>query len=108
VLDAGWGALFGVLIPVGLLASLPSGAGMQQLAVVAVSIAVAAVAGQAWRWFVFVAILTAIVALRPPRFAVPRFRPWWPLAALALVPCGSAGLVGSPSADATAAAAPAE
>jgi hypothetical protein len=87
VLDTGWGALFGVLIPVGLLASLRTVAGVQQIALITVAIAVAAVAGEAWRWFIFVAILVAIVALSPQRLAAVRFRPSWPLAAIAVVPC---------------------
>jgi hypothetical protein len=50
VLDAGWGVLFGVLIPVGLLASLRAAAGVQQIALITMAIAVAVVAGEAWRW----------------------------------------------------------
>ncbi len=88
VLDTGWGALFAVLIPVGLLASLRTVAGVQQIALITVAIAVAAVAGEAWRWFSFVAILAAFVALSPQRSAAVRFRPSWPLAAIAVVPCG--------------------
>jgi hypothetical protein len=88
VLDAGWGALFGVLIPVGLLASLRAAAGAQQLAVVAVSITVAAIAGEAWRWLILVAILVAILALKPPSLSAPRFHRWWPVAAIAVIPCG--------------------
>jgi hypothetical protein len=88
VLDVGWGALFAVLIPVGLIASLRTVAGLQQIALVAVAIATAAVAGGAFRWFVYVAILAAIVALSPQRSSVFRFAPRWPLAAIAAVPCG--------------------
>jgi hypothetical protein len=87
VLDTGWGVLFAVLIPVGLLASLRTVAGVQQIALIAVAIAIAAVAAEAWRWFGFVAILAAIVALSPQRRAAVRFRPSWPLAAIAVVPC---------------------
>ena len=88
VLDVGWGALFGVLIPVALFASLKTNAGAQQLALVTISIAVAAIAGEAWRWLILVAVLVAILALRPGRLAVvPRPGPWWPLAALAVIPC---------------------
>lgn len=88
VMDTGWGALFAVLIPVGLIASLWSVAGVQQVALVTVAIAVAAVAGVAWRWFGIVALLAAIVALSPRRSAAVRFRPAWPLAAIAVIPCG--------------------
>jgi hypothetical protein len=87
VLDAGWGTLFGVLIPVGLLASLRTAAGVWQIALVTVAIAVAALAGEAWRWFILVAILAAFVALSPRRSAAVRLRPSWPPAAIAVIPC---------------------
>jgi hypothetical protein len=87
VLDTGWGVLFAVLIPVGLFASLRTAAGVQQIALVTVAITVAAVAAEAWRWFSFVAILAAIVALSPQRPAGFQFRPSWPLAVIAVVPC---------------------
>lgn len=86
VLDAGWGALFGILVPVGLVASLKLVAGVQQVALTTFAIALAALAGEAWRWFVLVAILAGIVALSPRRRGILRFRFSW-LAALAVVPC---------------------
>ena len=87
VLDVAWGALFGVLIPVALFASLKREAGAQQLSIVTAAVAVAAVAGEAWRWLIPVAVLVAILALRPGRLVVPRLGPVWPLAALAVIPC---------------------
>ena len=54
VLDAGWGLVFGVVIPLGLLAQLRRPerriAGIQQVAVVALALGMAGVAGEAWRY----------------------------------------------------------
>src|SRR6476620_141014 len=58
VLDAGWGLVFGVVLPVGLLAQLRRPerriAGIQQTGVVALALAVAAVLGTAW-WYLALA-----------------------------------------------------
>src|SRR6478672_5243367 len=54
VLDVGWGAVFGVVLPLGLLALLcrPERriAGVQQTAVVALALALAGAAGESWRY----------------------------------------------------------
>src|SRR3954470_16436037 len=54
VLDLGWGAVFGLILPLGLLTQLrrPEGriAGIQQTAVVAFALALAGAAGQNW-WY---------------------------------------------------------
>ena len=75
VLDVGWGALFGVILPLGLLAQLRRPerriAGVQQTAVVALALAVAGAAGEQWRYLALaggVAGLCAILlALHPAR-----------------------------------------
>ena len=75
VLDAGWGAVFGVVLPLGLLAQLRRPgqriAGLQQTALVAVVLAGAGVAGRSW-WYVALgtALLTAtglLLAVHPAR-----------------------------------------
>ena len=75
VLDAGWGLVFGVVLPVGLLAQLRRPerriAGVQQTGVVALALAVAAVLGTAW-WYLALAAGIAgacgvLVALHPSR-----------------------------------------
>jgi hypothetical protein len=54
VLDSGWGLVFGVILPIGLLAQLRRPerriAGIQQTGVVALALAAAAVLGEAWRY----------------------------------------------------------
>src|SRR5438045_921505 len=75
VLDVGWGAVFGLILPLGLLAQLraPEGriAGVQQTAVVALALALAGAAGQRG-WYVAlaggIAVASAVlVALHPAR-----------------------------------------
>jgi hypothetical protein len=75
VLDVGWGALFGVILPLGLLAQLRRPerriAGIQQTAIVALALAVAGAAGEQWRYLALaggIAGLCAILlALHPAR-----------------------------------------
>src|SRR3954469_8847718 len=54
VLDVGWGAVFGVIVPAGLLAQLRRPerriAGVQQTALVAMALALAGALGEAWRY----------------------------------------------------------
>src|SRR6266513_6066517 len=58
VLDVGWGAMFGVIVPLGLLTQLRRPerriAGIQQLAIVALALALAGAAGQKW-WYLALA-----------------------------------------------------
>ena len=75
VLDAGWGLVFGVILPLGLLAQLRRPerriAGIQQTAVVAFALAAAGVAGEEWRYGAFAAglagLCAVLVALHPAR-----------------------------------------
>jgi hypothetical protein len=75
VLDAGWGLVFGVILPLGLLAQLRRPerriAGIQQTAVVALALAMACVAGEAWRYGALAAgvagVCAVLVALHPAR-----------------------------------------
>ena len=75
VLDAGWGLVFGVILPLGLLAQLRRPerriAGIQQTAVVALALAMAGVAGEAWRYVALAAgvagVGAVLVALHPAR-----------------------------------------
>ena len=75
VLDAGWGLVFGVILPLGLLAQLRRPerriAGIQQTAVVAVALVMAGVAGEAWRYGAVgagvVGVGAVLVALHPAR-----------------------------------------
>src|SRR3954466_13149524 len=59
VLDVGWGAVFGVILPLGVLAQLRRPerriAGIQQTALVAVALALAGAAGEAWRYLALAA-----------------------------------------------------
>jgi hypothetical protein len=52
VLDVGWGAVFGVILPLGLLSQLRRPerriGGIQQTAVVALALAISGVAGEVW------------------------------------------------------------
>jgi hypothetical protein len=75
VLDVGWGAVFGVIVPAGLLVQLrrPESriAGIQQTALVAVALAVAGAAGKAW-WYLALAggvggLAALLLALHPGR-----------------------------------------
>src|SRR5205814_10364527 len=63
VLDVGWGAMFGVIVPLGLLTQLRRPerriAGIQQLAIVALALALAGVAGKAW-WYLALALGIAV------------------------------------------------
>lgn len=67
VLDVGWGALFGIVIPIGLLSQLRHPerriAGLQQCALVAGAVAVAGIAGEAWGYLVLAGGLAGAVAL---------------------------------------------
>jgi hypothetical protein len=75
VLDAGCGLVFGVILPLGLLAQLRRPerriAGIQQTAVVALGLAVAGVAGEEWRYGALAAGLAGVgavlVAFHPAR-----------------------------------------
>jgi hypothetical protein len=75
VLDAGWGAIFTILLPLGLLAQvrrpLQRIAGLQQAAVVTVVLAIAAFAAAEWRYLGLVAAvslaLAILLALHPAR-----------------------------------------
>ena len=75
VLDAGWGLVFGVILPLGLLAQLRRPerriAGLQQTAVVAFALAVAGAAGEEWWYLALATGITAacalLVALHPAR-----------------------------------------
>ena len=75
VLDVGWGAVFGVVLPLGLLAQLRRPerriAGVQQTAVVALALALAGVAGESWWYLVLAAgvagVSAVLLALHPAR-----------------------------------------
>lgn len=67
VLDAGWGLVFGVTLPLGLLAQLHRPerriAGLQQTATVTFALAVAGAAGEAWGYLALAAGITGACAL---------------------------------------------
>jgi hypothetical protein len=67
VLDAGWGLVFGVILPLGLLAQLHRPerriAGLQQTAVVAFAVAIAGAAGEAWGYLALAAGIAGACAL---------------------------------------------
>ena len=99
VLDAGWGLVFGVVLPIGLFAQLRRPerriAGIQQTGTVALALAVAAVIGAAWSYLALAAGIAAacavLLALHPARRTFlrrgPRLEPaMLALAALAAVP----------------------
>ncbi len=99
VLDAGWGLVFGVVLPIGLFAQLRRPerriAGIQQTGTVALALAVAAVIGAAWSYLALAAGIAAacavLVALHPARRTFlrrgPRLEPaMLALAAFAAVP----------------------
>jgi peptidoglycan/LPS O-acetylase OafA/YrhL len=75
VLDAGWGLIFGVILPLGLLAQLRRPerriAGIQQTAVVGLVLALAGAAGEEWRYLALAAAVIAacavLLALHPAR-----------------------------------------
>jgi peptidoglycan/LPS O-acetylase OafA/YrhL len=75
VLDAGWGLVFGVILPLGLLVQLRRPerriAGIQQTAVVALAIAIAGAAGEEWWYLALAAVITGacavLLALHPAR-----------------------------------------
>ena len=98
VLDVGWGAVFGVIVPAGLLTQLRRPerriAGIQQTALVAVALAVAGAAGEAW-WYLALAggvggVAALLLALHPARRAFfrrgARARPALLVAAAAAAP----------------------
>jgi peptidoglycan/LPS O-acetylase OafA/YrhL len=99
ILDVGWGAVFGVILPLGLLAQLRRPerriAGIQQTAVVALALALAGAAGQEW-WYLAlaagIAVASAVLlALHPARLTFfargPHLgRPMLALATVAAVP----------------------
>src|SRR6478609_10284803 len=66
VLDVGWGAVFGVILPLGLLSQLRRPerriAGIQQTAVVAFALALAGAAGRAW-WYLALAAGIGLVSV---------------------------------------------
>src|SRR3954471_10133261 len=59
VLDVGWGAVFGVILPLGLLTQLRRPerriAGVQQTSAVALALALAGAAGESW-WYLLLAL----------------------------------------------------
>ena len=67
VLDAGWGVIFGVIVPLGLLAQLRRPerriAGIQQTAVVAFALAIAGAAGEEWWYLPLAAGITGACAV---------------------------------------------
>jgi hypothetical protein len=75
VLDVGWGAVFGLILPLGLLSQLRSPerriAGIQQTAVVGLALALAGAAGQRPRYFALAAGIgvasAVLLALHPAR-----------------------------------------
>jgi hypothetical protein len=97
ILDVGWGAVFGVILPLGLLAQLRRPerriAGVQQTAVVALALALAGAAGQSWRYLVLAAgvagVSAVLLALHPARQAFrARRKPEPTMLALAAVAAG--------------------
>ncbi|MFL5954353.1 MAG: hypothetical protein ACJ76I_09630 [Gaiellaceae bacterium] len=100
VLDAGWGAVFGILLPLGLLAQVRRPirriAGLQQMALVLLALVIAALGAEEWRYFGLVAAvafaLAILLALHPARDeflnARGRAKPTLALAAaVAAAPC---------------------
>ena len=75
VLDAGWGLVFGVILPLGLLSQLRRPerriAGIQQTAAVGLVLALVGAAGEAWRYMALAAGIIAacavLLALHPAR-----------------------------------------
>ena len=100
VLDVGWGAIFGVVVPAGLLAQLRRPerriAGVQQTALAAVTLVVAGAAGEAWGYLALGGVVgivaAALLALHPARRAFlargPRLQAALVVsAAIAAAPC---------------------
>src|SRR5438034_4054732 len=77
ILDVGWGAVFGVILPLGLLAQLRRPerriAGVQQTSVVALALTLAGAAGESWRYLGLAAgvagVSAVLLALHPARQA---------------------------------------
>src|SRR3954468_6994074 len=99
ILDVGWGAVFGLILPVGLLSQLRRPerriAGVQQTALVALALALAAAAGQSGRYFALaggIAVAAAVLlALHPARRTfLARGRPEPAMLGLAAVAAGPA------------------
>ena len=99
ILDVGWGAVFGVILPLGLLSQLRRPerriAGVQQTSVVALALALAGVAGQSWRYLVLAAgvagVSAVLLALHPARRAfLARGQPGPMMLGLAAVAAGPA------------------
>jgi hypothetical protein len=75
ILDVGWGAVFGVILPFGLLSQLRRPerriAGVQQTSVVALALALAGAAGESWRYVLLAAgvagVSAVVLALHPAR-----------------------------------------
>ena len=75
VLDVGWGAVFGLILPLGLLTQLRRPerrvGGIQQTAVVTLALAVSGAAGQEWRYLVLAGGIAGacavLLALHPAR-----------------------------------------
>src|SRR5207247_10345548 len=67
ILDVGWGAVFGVILPLGLLSQLRRPqrriAGVQQTSVVALGLALAGAAGESWRYLVLAAGVAVVSAV---------------------------------------------
>src|SRR6187200_3407223 len=67
ILDVGWGAVFGVILPLGLLAQLRRPerriAGVQQTAVVALALVLAGAAGESWWYLVLAAGVAGVSAV---------------------------------------------
>lgn len=100
VLDAGWGAIFGIVLPLALLAQVHRAtrriAALQQIGVVLVALTAATVAATDWRYLSMIAVLGAVLAimlvLHPERRAfLRRGRPLKPqlalLGGIAAIPC---------------------
>jgi hypothetical protein len=75
ILDVGWGAVFGVILPLGLLSQLRCPerriAGVQQTSVVALALVLAGAAGESWWYLVLAAgvagVSAVLLALHPAR-----------------------------------------
>ena len=100
VLDVGWGAVFGVVLPLGLLSQLRCPerriAGVQQTSVVALALALAGAAGESWWYLVLAAgvagVSAVLVVLHPARqtFRARGRQPERTMLALAAVAAGPA------------------
>src|SRR5947207_14607186 len=100
ILDVGWGAVFGVILPLGLLAQLRRPerriAGVQQTSVVALALTLAGAAGESWRYLMLAAgvagISAVLLALHPARqtFLARGQQPEPMMLALAAVAAGPA------------------